>query len=325
MSTLDYGALACNALGLAIDALTRAKESLNHATLEPIIEALANAPLVVVMGVGKSAHVGRKIAATLTSTGTKALFLHPTEALHGDMGIVGSQDVILAISYGGESAELLEALRFISCAGIVGMSKSVQSSLGKLSSHHLSLNIEKEACAFNMVPTTSTTLCLALGDVLAVCLMARKGFAQRDFARYHPGGLLGKKMHLRVRDIYRTHALPLVSAQASLHEALLEATHQGLGNALLVDENQKLVGVLSDGDIRRALLQPHFDRCAPAREFATLNPKSIQDPNMLVLDALNFIETHQISLLIVLDAHKKVLGVVHLHALLALGLKDLKE
>ncbi|WP_104690096.1 KpsF/GutQ family sugar-phosphate isomerase [Helicobacter felis] len=325
MNSLDYGALASNTLHLAIDALTHAKESLSHAKLEPIITCLANAPLVVVMGVGKSAHVGRKIVATLTSTGTRAVFLHPTEALHGDMGIVGEKDVILAISYGGESVELLEALRFIPCGGIIGMSKSPNSSLGKLSNHHLSLSIEKEACSFNMVPTTSTTLSLTLGDVLAVCLMAHKGFTQSDFARYHPGGLLGKKMHLRVRDIYRTHALPLVSAQASLHEALLEATHQGLGNALLVNENQELVGVLSDGDIRRALLEPHFDRSAPAREFATLNPKTIQDPNMLVLDALNFIETHQISLLIVLDAHKKVLGVVHLHALLALGLKDLKE
>ncbi|WP_120944551.1 MULTISPECIES: KpsF/GutQ family sugar-phosphate isomerase [Helicobacter] len=325
MRSLDYGALASHTLDLAIDALTRTKESLNHAKLEPMITCLANAPLVVVMGVGKSAHIGRKIAATLTSTGTRAIFLHPTEALHGDMGIVGEKDVILAISYGGESVELLEALRFIKSGGVVAMSKSPNSSLGKLAKHHLSLNIDKEACAFNMVPTTSTTLSLALGDVLAVCLMAYKGFAQSDFARYHPGGLLGKKMHLRVRDIYRTHALPLVSAQASLHEALLEATHQGLGNALLLNENQELVGVLSDGDIRRALLQADFDRCAPARAFATLEPKTIQDPDMLVLDALDFIETHQISLLIVLDAHKKVLGVVHLHALLALGLKDIKE
>ncbi|WP_121021712.1 KpsF/GutQ family sugar-phosphate isomerase [Helicobacter vulpis] len=322
MTQLDYGALAHNTLELAANALLCAKEGLTHTSLEPIITCLAHAPLVVVMGVGKSAHIGRKIAATLTSTGTRAIFLHPTESLHGDMGIVGKKDVILAISFGGESVELLEALSFLRHSKIIGMSKSAHSALGKLCTHHLTLKITKEACSFNMVPTTSTTLCLALGDVLAVCLMAHKGFSQSDFARCHPGGLLGKKMHLRVKDIYRTHALPLVSAQASLHEALLEATHQGLGNALLVNENQELVGVLSDGDIRRALLQPHFDRHAPAKAFATLNPKCIHDPNMPVLEALNFIETHQISLLIVLDSAQRVLGVVHLHTLLALGLKD---
>lgn len=315
----DYGVLAKSTLELEAKALLRAKDRLGHAQLEPIVACLANAPLVVVMGVGKSAHIGRKIAATMTSTGTKAIFLHPTEAVHGDMGIVGVCDVILAISYGGESMELLEALSFMKYRALIAMSKDAQSSLGKLANHHLSLEIEREA--FHLVPTTSTTLSLALGDVLAVCLMAYRNFQKEDFALYHPGGLLGKQLRLKVKDVYRTHDLPLVDANCSLHEALLSANDKGLGNALLVDCQQRLVGVLSDGDIRRALLQPsHLDLSKPAKNFATLQPKSIDNPDMPIVEALEFIETYQISLLIVLDVQQKVLGVLHLHTLLALGL-----
>ncbi|WP_104741697.1 KpsF/GutQ family sugar-phosphate isomerase [Helicobacter ailurogastricus] len=318
---IDYTRLATQSLDLAIEALAHAKENLTQDTLKPIVELLGNAPLVVVMGVGKSAHIGRKIAATLTSTGTKAVFLHPTEAMHGDMGIVGSQDVILAISYGGESVELLEALRYIECAGVVAMSKHKNSSLAKSATHHLELKISKEACGFNLVPTTSTTLSLALGDILAVCLMAYKNFSKEEFAKSHPGGLLGKKMHLRVKDIYRTTNLPLVDANCCLHEALLEATAKGLGNALLVDKKGHLVGVLSDGDIRRALLQPeNFDLNAPAKNYATLQPKTTTDLDMLVVEALELIEQTQISLLVVCDRANKVLGVLHLHTLLSLGL-----
>ncbi|BCZ18423.1 Polysialic acid capsule expression protein KpsF [Helicobacter sp. NHP19-012] len=318
---MDYAHLAAQSLDLAIEALQDAKSGLSHSTLKPIVELLGNAPLVVVMGVGKSAHIGHKIAATLTSTGTKAVFLHPTEAVHGDMGIVGEKDAILAISYGGESVELLEALRYIKCAGVVAMSKHKNSSLAKSASHHLELKIKKEACGFNLVPTTSTTLSLALGDVLAVCLMAYKNFSQEDFAKSHPGGLLGKKMHLRVKDIYRTTNLPLVDANCCLHEALLEATAKGLGNALLVDSGGHLVGVLSDGDIRRALLQPeNFDLNAPAKNYATLKPRIITDLDMLVVEALELIEQTQISLLVVCDSKNQVLGVLHLHTLLSLGL-----
>ncbi|GMB95704.1 KpsF/GutQ family sugar-phosphate isomerase [Helicobacter sp. NHP22-001] len=318
---MDYARLATQSLDLAIEALQDAKSGLSHSTLKPIVELLGNAPLVVVMGVGKSAHIGHKIAATLTSTGTKAVFLHPTEAMHGDMGIVSEKDAILAISYGGESVELLEALRYIKCAGVVAMSKHKNSSLAKSASYHLELKIKKEACGFNLVPTTSTTLSLALGDVLAVCLMAYKNFSQEDFAKSHPGGLLGKKMHLRVKDIYRTTNLPLVDANCCLHEALLEATAKGLGNALLVDSGGHLVGVLSDGDIRRALLQPeNFDLNAPAKNYATLKPRIITDLDMLVVEALELIEQTQISLLVVCDSKNQVLGVLHLHTLLSLGL-----
>ncbi|CRF48135.1 Arabinose 5-phosphate isomerase [Helicobacter heilmannii] len=318
---MDYAHLAAQSLDLAIEALQDAKSGLSHSTLKPIVELLGNAPLVVVMGVGKSAHIGHKIAATLTSTGTKAVFLHPTEAVHGDMGIVGTKDAILAISYGGESVELLEALRYIKCTGVVAMSKHKNSSLAKRADHHLELKISKEACGFNLVPTTSTTLSLALGDVLAVCLMAYKNFSKEDFAKSHPGGLLGKKMHLRVKDIYRTTNLPLVNANCCLHEALLEATAKGLGNALLVDGGGHLVGVLSDGDIRRALLHPEgLDLNAPAKNYATLKPKTTTDLDMLVVEALELIEQTQISLLVVCDDQNQVLGVLHLHTLLSLGL-----
>ncbi|CCF80359.1 Arabinose 5-phosphate isomerase [Helicobacter bizzozeronii CCUG 35545] len=316
---LDYARHARHTLELQANALLKAIGALSNPTLEPIINALANAPLVVVMGVGKSAHVGRKIAATMTSTGTKAIFLHPTEAMHGDMGIVGSQDAILAISYGGESVELLDALRVIPYKTLIAMSKDSQSSLGKLATYHLKLEIEQEA--FHLVPTTSSTLSLALGDVLAVCLMVHKNFQKEDFALTHPGGLLGKQLRLQVKDVYRTQNLPLVGVDCSLHQALLCATDKGLGNALLVNEAQQLVGVLSDGDIRRALLQPaSFDLHAPAKNFATLEPKCIDNPHMPLIQALEFIETHQISLLIVLDTQQRVLGVLHLHTLLALGL-----
>ncbi|WP_163564120.1 KpsF/GutQ family sugar-phosphate isomerase [Helicobacter suis] len=313
----DFGKLAKQILNAEAEALL--KVSLDHTTLEPIITRLAHAPLVVIMGVGKSAHIGRKIAATLTSTGTKAIFLHPTESLHGDMGIVGPKDVILAISYGGESMELLEALGSLKPKTLIAMTKDCNNSLSKLATYLIPLNITQEAISFG-VPSTSTTLSLALGDVLAACLMEVKNFSREDFAKLHPGGLLGKKLRLRVRDILLTKNLPLVDQEACLHAALVEANDKCLGNALLVDDQQRLIGILSDGDIRRALLQSEFDSTAPAKNFATLNPKTISNLDMLVVEALELIETYKISLLVVCDDQKKVLGVLHLHTLLALGL-----
>ncbi|WP_163532780.1 KpsF/GutQ family sugar-phosphate isomerase [Helicobacter suis] len=313
----DFGKLAKQILNAEAEALL--KVSLDHTTLEPIITRLAHAPLVVIMGVGKSAHIGRKIAATLTSTGTKAIFLHPTESLHGDMGIVGPKDVILAISYGGESMELLEALGSLKPKTLIAMTKNCNNSLSKLATYLIPLKLTQEAISFG-VPSTSTTLSLALGDVLAACLMEVKNFSREDFAKLHPGGLLGKKLRLRVRDILLTKNLPLVDQEACLHAALVEANDKCLGNALLVDDQQRLIGILSDGDIRRALLQSEFDSTAPAKNFATLNPKTISNLDMLVVEALELIETYKISLLVVCDDQKKVLGVLHLHTLLALGL-----
>ncbi|WP_163534733.1 KpsF/GutQ family sugar-phosphate isomerase [Helicobacter suis] len=313
----DFGKLAKQILNAEAEALL--KVSLDHTTLEPIITRLAHAPLVIIMGVGKSAHIGRKIAATLTSTGTKAIFLHPTESLHGDMGIVGPKDVILAISYGGESMELLEALGSLKPKTLIAMTKNCNNSLSKLATYLIPLNITQEAISFG-VPSTSTTLSLALGDVLAACLMEVKNFSREDFAKLHPGGLLGKKLRLRVKDILLTKNLPLVDQKACLHAALVEANDKCLGNALLVDDQQRLIGILSDGDIRRALLQSEFDSTAPAKNFATLNPKTISNLDMLVVEALELIETYKISLLVVCDDQKKVLGVLHLHTLLALGL-----
>ncbi|BCD48180.1 Polysialic acid capsule expression protein KpsF [Helicobacter suis] len=313
----DFGKLAKQILNAEAEALLRV--SLDHTTLEPIITCLAHAPLVVIMGVGKSAHIGRKIAATLTSTGTKAIFLHPTESLHGDMGIVGPRDVILAISYGGESMELLEALGSLKPKTLIAMTKDNNNSLSKLATYLIPLKLTQEAISFG-VPSTSTTLSLALGDVLAACLMEVKNFSREDFAKLHPGGLLGKKLRLRVRDILLTKNLPLVDQEACLHAALVEANDKCLGNALLVDDQQRLIGILSDGDIRRALLQSEFDSTAPAKNFATLNPKTISNLDMLVVEALELIETYKISLLVVCDNQKKVLGVLHLHTLLALGL-----
>mgnify|MGYP000579350934 CR=1 FL=1 len=302
-----------------------ANELLRHAKnleIEDAVNLIFNANgKVIVTGVGKSGHVGAKIAATLASTGTPSFFLHPTEAMHGDLGMIEKDDVLLAISFSGESDELIKILPHVKRFGvkIVAMARSKTSSLGKFSDAFIDINVEKEACPLNAAPTASTTLTLALGDALAVCLMQKRGFKKEDFANFHPGGSLGKRLFLKVKDVMRSENLPIVRWNSSLKQAIDTMTHGKLGTVLIVDKDGVLDAILSDGDLRRALMREDFDLNDAAIKYATLKPKELNDKEMLAIDALALIERHKIQLLAVVENGVPV-GVLHIHDLANLGL-----
>lgn len=277
---------------------------------------------VVVTGVGKSGHIGVKIAATLASTGTPSFFVHPTEALHGDLGMIGKDDMVLAISFSGESEELVRIMPHLKRFGvkIIAMARDKNSSLGKVCDEFISLNIVKEACPLGAAPTVSTTLTLALGDALAICLMRQRRFGKEDFANFHPGGSLGKRLFVKVKDVMQSKNLPVASRNASLKQAIDVMTHGKLGTVLLVDEKGALEAILSDGDLRRALMREDFDINGDALKYATKNPKMLGDKNMLAIDALNLIEQFKIQVLPVVENGVPV-GILHIHDLTSLGLK----
>ena len=276
---------------------------------------------LVVTGVGKSGHIGAKIAATMASTGTPSFFVHPTEALHGDLGMISKNDLVLAISYSGESEELIRILPHLKRFGvkIIAMAKSPNSSLAKMADVFISLDIVREACPLGAAPTVSTTLTLALGDALAVCLMHERNFKKEDFANFHPGGSLGQRLFLKVNDVMRTDDLPIVSDDVSLKIAINTMTHGKLGNVLLVDKNGELVAILSDGDLRRALMDKNFDINNKAVNFASKNPKVIDNPEMLASRALEIIENYKIQMLIVVRNNKPI-GTLHIHDLMKIGI-----
>ena len=277
---------------------------------------------VIVTGVGKSGHIGVKIAATLASTGTPSFFVHPTEALHGDLGMIGKGDMVLAISFSGESEELVRILPHLKRFGvkIIAMARDRNSSLGKVSDEFISLNIVKEACPLGAAPTVSTTLTLALGDALAICLMRQRRFGKEDFANFHPGGSLGKRLFVKVKDVMQSKNLPVASRNASLKQAIDVMTHGKLGTVLLVNEEGALEAILSDGDLRRALMREDFDINGDALKYATKNPKMLDDKNMLAIDALNLIEQFKIQVLPVVENGVPA-GILHIHDLTSLGLK----
>jgi arabinose-5-phosphate isomerase len=277
---------------------------------------------LIISGVGKSGLIGAKMAATFASTGTPSFFLHPTEALHGDLGMIGSDDVVLAISYSGESEELSSILPHIKRFDIplIGMTRHANSTLGKYSDVVIEVRVEKEACPLNIAPTSSTTLTLALGDALAVCLMRARNFEKEDFASFHPGGALGKKLFIKVKDIMRTENLPIISSSSLVKDAIIAIGEGRLGTALLVDENETMVGILSDGDIRRALIQENFSINNSVMEYATKDPVTISDESMLASDLLVLIEAKKIQILAVTDLEGRIRGVVHLHDLVEKGI-----
>ena len=313
--------IAANVLKTEANELTRNAEILDG-EFENAVETLYQTKgKVVVTGVGKSGHVGAKIAATLASTGTPSFFMHPTEAMHGDLGMIGKDDTLLAISFSGESEELTKILPHVQRFGIpiVAMARDKFSTLGKFSDAFVKLDVSKEACPLDAAPTSSTTLTLALGDALAVCLMEKRGFKKEDFANFHPGGSLGKRLFLKVKDVMRSENLPIVRWNASLKQAIDTMTHGKLGTVLIVDKDGVLDAILSDGDLRRALMREDFDLTDAAIKYATLKPKELNDKEMLAIDALALIERHKIQLLAVVENGVPV-GVLHIHDLANLGL-----
>lgn len=274
---------------------------------------------VVCTGMGKSGHVARKIAATLASTGTPAFYVHPGEAGHGDLGMVTDADVVLALSYSGESDEVLMLLPVLKRQGnvLVAMTGRPQSTLARESDVHLDVSVPAEACPLHLAPTSSTTASLAMGDALAVALLEARGFTADDFARSHPAGALGRRLLLHITDIM--HAgddIPRVPAQASLGDVLLEMSRKRLGMTAVVDDDGRLLGLFTDGDLRRMLADPAIDvRSARIVEVMTRTPVTI-DPGALAVEAARLMETHKINALLVVDEGRRVVGALNIHDLL---------
>lgn len=273
---------------------------------------------IVVTGMGKSGHIGHKIAATLASTGTPAFFMHPAEASHGDLGMITSSDVVLALSNSGETDELISILPVLIRQGtpIVSITGNSESTLAKASTHHLLAKVKEEACPLNLAPTSSTTAVLALGDAIAVTLMEMRGFTADDFARSHPGGKLGRRLLLRVQDTMAVYdEIARVSETVSLADALLEMTKFPLGIIVVSDQDRNLQGVFTEGDLRRTLTRHSAIYELTMKDCMTAKPISI-GPSALAVDAANLMEEKSISALPVLDANQKIVGVITMHHLL---------
>ena len=309
--------------------LTEAKELEKTANkisfdIEKAIDLIVNSKgKLIVTGVGKSGLVGAKIAATLASTGTSSFFLHPTEAMHGDLGMIGKDDIVLGISYSGESEELIQILPHLKRLNIplIAMAKSENSTLAKYADVFINIAVDKEACPLDTAPTSSTTLTMAMGDALAVCLMKKRDFKKEDFASFHPGGSLGKKLFVKVDDLLKKNNLPTVSRETKLKDAIIVMSEGRLGNVIIVDENRTVFGVLSDGDLRRALMNENFSINCNVEDIATLNPRTLKNKDLLASDALQIIENYKIQLLIVTDEDNKLIGLLHIHDLIEAGIK----
>lgn len=276
---------------------------------------------LVVSGMGKSGHVGNKLAATFASTGTPAFFVHPAEASHGDIGMITAHDVVLALSNSGETDELVTILPVIKRLGIslIALTGKPDSTLGRAASVTLDVSVATEACPLNLAPTASTTATLALGDALAVTVLEARGFTEEDFARSHPGGSLGRRLLLYVEDVMRSGPhLPLVNADTLLREGLLEMSRKGLGMTAVVDERNHLMGVFTDGDLRRTLDRNVDLRAALMGEVMTAHPKRVT-PRTLAAAAVHIMDTHKITALPVVDEHNVVVGALNVHDLLRAG------
>ncbi|OCL84229.1 KpsF/GutQ family sugar-phosphate isomerase [Arcobacter porcinus] len=319
---MNYKNIVKDVLKIEADELLKCADSFNF-DIEKVVDLIVNSKgKLIVTGVGKSGLVGAKIAATLASTGTSSFFLHPTEAMHGDLGMIGKDDVVLAISYSGESDELVQILPHIKRFNIpmIAMAKNPDSTLAKYADYFLNIAVSKEACPLDTAPTSSTTLTMAMGDALAVCLMKKRDFKKEDFASFHPGGSLGKKLFVKVSDLLRVENLPVVSRETKLKDAIITMSAGRVGTVIICDNN-KVLGVLSDGDLRRSLMVNDFSIDCKVEDIANMNPKTFNDENLLASDALQIIENHKIQLLIITDKDKKLKGLLHIHDLIEAGIK----
>jgi arabinose-5-phosphate isomerase len=276
---------------------------------------------VVLTGIGKSGIICRKIAATLASTGTPALFLHPTEGLHGDLGVLTSHDLVIAISYSGSTEELLKIVPSLKRQGLklIAFTASASSELARASDLWLDISINREACPLGLAPTASTTVSLALGDAMASALLAFRGFNAEDFALRHPGGALGRKLLLRVRDLMASgSSIPIVDSEVPLKDALFEMTGKGLGITGVCGKTGNLIGSLTDGDLRRILSRYENPLASPVSQLMTKNPKTISSAELATV-ALKKMEDAKITSLFVTDENHRLSGIIHLHHLLDAG------
>ena len=276
---------------------------------------------VVVSGMGKSGLIGQKIAATLASTGTPAFFVHPADGIHGDLGMLAKQDALLAISNSGETEEMLELLPFMKRLNIpiIALTGRTQSTLAKNSDVVLDVSVSEEACPLGLAPTSSTTAALAMGDAVAIALLQKRGFKEEDFAQFHPGGALGRRLLFKVRDLmHQGDALPRVSATASARDAIREMTSKKLGMTTVVNAKGQLTGVITDGDLRRFLEKGNSLAKATAKDLGSKSPQTIQ-ADALAAKALQTMEQFSITSIVVVDERNRLAGVIHLHDLLKNG------
>ncbi|MFL5786560.1 MAG: SIS domain-containing protein [Flavisolibacter sp.] len=311
---------ALRTIAMEADAIHQLAGQLNE-QFESAIETLVSCRgRIVISGIGKSAIIAQKIVATLNSTGSPSVFLHAADAIHGDLGIVQQEDVVIIISKSGESPEIKVLVPLIKNFGssLIAITGNITSFLARKSDFVLNTTVEQEACPNNLAPTTSTTAQLVMGDALAVCLMERRGFALEDFAKLHPGGALGKKLYLRVKDLYTENQRPEVRTDQSIKEVIVEMTEKRLGITAVTGKDGRLEGIITDGDLRRMLENRDSIQNITAKDIMTYNPKTIL-PSELAVNALDIMRKNEIMQLVVTEKDS-YLGIIHLHDLIKEGL-----
>ncbi len=321
MPVLDINKLACDVFDIEANAILRLKDNLSHSFDDAIDLLYYSKGKVIITGMGKSGLIGKKIAATLTSTGTPSYFLHPAESTHGDSGIITRDDVVIAISNSGETQELLNLLPLIKRFGvpIISMTGNLNSTLAKAGNVVLDISVEKEACPLGKAPTASTTATLAMGDALAVCLLKKRGFTEEDFLIYHPGGALGKGIKFHVQDLMLKENLPIAPENMLFTDLIKLISDHKLGMAIITDESGKLSGILTDGDIRRVVVKYSSKiEDLTAKDVMTKNPKTVEETDFAA-SALHLMEKYSITALAVVDNTNTPIGVVHIHDLLKAG------
>jgi arabinose-5-phosphate isomerase len=310
-------AIARDVLQLEAKAISDLIARLDGSFAEAVHLILERRGRVVVSGIGKSGHIARKIASTFASTGTPAFFVHPAEASHGDLGMVLREDVFIALSNSGESAEVLAIVPLLKRQGakLIAFTGNPQSTLAREADVHLYASAEKEACPLNLAPTASTTAALALGDALAVALMHAKGFTRDEFALSHPGGALGRKLLTHVRDVMRTGAdAPSIGPEATLMDALLEMSRGGMGMTAILDDTRRVIGIFTDGDLRRTLERGADVRTTPIRSIMATSPRMIA-PERLAAEAVEIMERNKVNQILVVDTEKRLIGALNMHDL----------
>lgn len=317
----DYRSVAQQVLATEMAALQQLEQYFDDSFCQACEMIIANDHgKVVVMGMGKSGHIGKKIAATLASTGTSAFFVHPGEAAHGDLGMIERGDIVIAISNSGESSEILSLFTVLKRLNIriISMTGNPSSNMAKLADLHLQITVPQEACPLGLAPTSSTTATLVMGDALAVALLQARGFTAEDFALSHPGGALGRKLLLKLSDIMHIgDALPTVQPNALIRDVLLEISQKGLGMTAVVDSNMQLIGIFTDGDLRRILDKRIDIHSAAISEVMTQNP-TVANPNMLAVEGLNLMQDKRINGLMLCE-NGTLVGALNMHDLLKAG------
>lgn len=322
MDTLDFCKLGIAVIENEAQALFDLSKRINHDFEKACQLILSAEGRVIVTGMGKSGHIARKIASTFASLGTPAFFIHPAEAIHGDLGMITSKDILIMLSYSGNTPEMLTLLPSLKrmAIPIISISGQPKSPLALAANINLNIAIQHEACPLGLAPTTSTTATLVMGDALAIALLKVKGFTKEDFAKSHPGGSLGKKLLLKIDNLWQTgDALPRVHETLSISEALIEVTEKKLGMTCVVDDQGKLVGVYTDGDIRRTLNNQVNIHTTPIAEVMTRHCKTIQ-PGLLAAEALALMQRHTITSLVVTNDEQCPHAIVHLHDILRAGI-----